>query len=254
MPSVGELTAVYGNFMLNPGPGPSTCRTCFTFTDGYDRCYPCEHTNGALDAMAPISYSVANGQLHHALASYKRHTGDGARRLRAELAAVLWRFLERHEQCVARATKTATFELVTTVPSGDQARDKHHPLHKIVGHTVGPTRDRYHRLLERAASHVEPRTFDDRKFAPTRPLSGQSVLLIDDTWTTGTSAQSAAAALKRAGANRVAAVVIGRHLNRDWHENDQRLRRLSRPFDWSRCALCDDSTQALTACLSRITS
>jgi hypothetical protein len=35
----------------------------------------------------------------------------------------------------------------------------------------------------------------------------------------------------------VAAVVIGRHVNRNWHENDRRLRALPR-FDWGRCALC----------------
>ena len=64
------------------------------------------------------------------------------------------------------------------------------------------------------------------------------MLLIDDTWTTGANAQSAAAALKSAGAERVAAVVIGRHLNREWHENDRRLRGITRPFDWDRCALC----------------
>jgi orotate phosphoribosyltransferase len=66
------------------------------------------------------------------------------------------------------------------------------------------------------------------------------VLLIDDTWTTGANAQSAAAALKSAGAGPVAAVVIGRHLNREWHENDRRLRGITRPFDWSHCALCAD--------------
>jgi orotate phosphoribosyltransferase len=64
------------------------------------------------------------------------------------------------------------------------------------------------------------------------------VLLIDDTWTTGANAQSAAAALKDAGAGPVAAVVIGRHLNRDWHENDRRLRALTTPFDWGHCVLC----------------
>jgi predicted amidophosphoribosyltransferase len=238
MPSVGELSAVYGNFMLNPGPGPNTCRTCLTFTDGYARCYPCAQTDGPLDLVTPISYSVAHGQLHHVLASYKRPTGDGARRLRAELAAVLWRFLEAHERCIAKATRTAAFELVTTVPSGERARDEQHPLRTIVGQTVGATRDRHERLLTRSEADVAPRTFDERKFATARPLAGESVLLIDDTWTTGASAQSAAAALKRAGATRVAAVIIGRHLNRSWNENDQRLRRLPRPFDWSRCAFC----------------
>ena len=70
------------------------------------------------------------------------------------------------------------------------------------------------------------------------------MLLIDDTWTTGASAQSAAAALKDAGAGRVAAVVIGRHLNREWHENDRRLRGIERPFDWSKCALCAEPDSA----------
>jgi orotate phosphoribosyltransferase len=38
------------------------------------------------------------------------------------------------------------------------------------------------------------------------------VLLLDDTWTTGASAQSAAMALRRAGAASVATVVLGRHV------------------------------------------
>jgi orotate phosphoribosyltransferase len=40
-----------------------------------------------------------------------------------------------------------------------------------------------------------------------------SVLLLDDTWVSGASAQSAAAALKLAGARHVAVVVLGRHVN-----------------------------------------
>ena len=63
------------------------------------------------------------------------------------------------------------------------------------------------------------------------------MLLIDDTWTTGANAQSAAAALKSAGASKIAALVIGRHLHRDWSENDRRLKALRSPFDWDACAL-----------------
>ncbi|MEH0985849.1 hypothetical protein [Micromonospora sp. CPCC 205556] len=40
-------------------------------------------------------------------------------------------------------------------------------------------------------------------------------LVIDDTWTTGARAQSLAYALKQAGAERVAIVVLGRHVNPD---------------------------------------
>jgi hypothetical protein len=39
------------------------------------------------------------------------------------------------------------------------------------------------------------------------------VLVVDDTWVSGGSAQSTAAALKLAGARRVAVVVLGRHVN-----------------------------------------
>ncbi len=45
------------------------------------------------------------------------------------------------------------------------------------------------------------------------PVAGGDVLVVDDTWVSGGSAQSAAAALKLAGARRVAVVVLGRHVN-----------------------------------------
>ena len=238
MPTVAELTALYTNFMLGPRRGPGVCDVCFNFTDGYARCYACTHGEAWLDAVAPISYSVAREQLHHALARYKRLSGEMARRLGVELAAVLWRYLAQHEPCVARATGTDAFELVTTVPSSDGQRDGRHPLRKIVGEIAGPTRLRHERLLRRAGVPIYAREFNPGKYEAVRRLTGQAVLLIDDTWTTGANAQSAAAALKSAGAGRVAAVVIGRHLNREWHENDRRLRGITRPFDWEHCALC----------------
>ena len=238
MPSVAELTALYTNFMLGPRPGPDVCGQCFNFTRGYERCYACAHNQQRLDAMVPISYSVAREQLHHALAGYKRLEGEVARRLGVELAAVLWRHLSAHERCLARAAGVDAFDLVTTVPSGDRVRDQRHPLCSIAGELVGPTRDRYERLLCRTDVDVAAREFHARRFEPVRSLSGEPVLLIDDTWTTGASAQSAAAALRDAGAGPVAALVIGRFLNREWHENDRRLRGITRPFDWERCALC----------------
>lgn len=238
MPTVAELTEPYGNFMLGPVRGPSVCDVCLTFTDGYPRCYTCARTPQALDALAPISYSVAAGQLHHVLAAYKRLNGDVGRRLSTQLAAVLWRFLSDHERCLAQAVGVPSFELVATVPSGDGERDADHPLHWIVSEAVGPTRDRHQRLLGRSGVPVMSHEFDRRRYELTGRLPDGAVLMIDDTWTTGANVQSAATALKEAGAHTVAAVVIGRHLNRGWGQNAHRLQAISGPFDWTKCAYC----------------
>jgi len=237
MPSVADLSGPYANFMLNPRPGASVCRQCFTFTAGYDLCYPCHHTPPLLQAIAPISYSVAGEQLHHALASYKRQTGKIAQRFELELAAVLWRFLASHERCVAAAAGVGDFDRVCTVPSGEVGRDENHPLRRMVGETVIPTRDRFARLLMRSNKSVPERTFDRDKYSAVERIDDAAVLLINDTWTTGASAQSAAGALLDAGAAVVAAVVIGRHIHRDHEDNDSRLGQIPRPFDWGFCPL-----------------
>lgn len=239
MPTVGELTAVYTNFLIGPRAGPDVCPRCFNFTRGYEYCYACSQNEDRLAAVVPISYSVAHGQLHHALGVYKRLDGEVARRVRLELAAVLWRHLAGHERCLARAAGVDGFEIVTTVPSSDSVRDTRHPLRAIVAELVEPTRRRYERLLVRSELAVAPRTFASGKFAPSRSLSGQSVLLIDDTWTSGASAQSAGAALQAAGSGPVAALAIGRHVNPGWYDTDRRLRALEAPFNWDRCAWCD---------------
>jgi predicted amidophosphoribosyltransferase len=237
MASAAELSAVYQNFMLSPRRGADVCRICFNLTDGHSCCYACARGQQWLDAFSPISYSIAGEQLHHALASYKRLTGGVAERLLAELAAVLWRHLDAHECCVAAAARVERFELVTAVPSAQQERGANTPLQRILA-LIEPLADRHEPLLRRSGCGCQPHFFDLRRYLPLRALHGESVLLIDDTWTTGANAQSAAAALKRAGAGKVAAVVIGRYVTRNWRRNESLLRMLERPFDWSRCPLC----------------
>ena len=55
------------------------------------------------------------------------------------------------------------------------------------------------------------------------------MLLLDDTWTSGGSAEAAAVALRAAGARQVAVLVLGRHL-------DRLPTGLGQPFRLDRCA------------------
>lgn len=239
MATVGELSAPYANFMVNP-LAPQTadvCEVCTTFTEGWDTCFPCGHNPVWADAVLPISYSVHFGQLHTNLAGYKRGGHRTAAQLRVQLAAVLWRFLGQHEQCLARAADADAFDVVTTVPSGNAERDDVHPLPLIVGKIVEPTKSRYERLLRRSAIAVEDRVVDIRKYDAVRVLEGQAVLLVDDTWTTGASVQSAAWKLKNSGSGPVGVLVIGRHVHENYADNAERLAELPTPFDWDTCAL-----------------
>jgi predicted amidophosphoribosyltransferase len=236
--SVADLSASYANFLLRPRQGPEVCERCFDLTGGGTRCSHCSHDTGLVDAMAAISYSVGGEQLHHALAGYKRYPGAPGRYLTAGLAAVLWRHLDDHETCLAHLAGVTRFDVVTTVPSSDAVRDATHPLHRLVGRLVKPVEPRYARLLRRTDTGVTAHRFHADRYRATGDLAGRTVLLIDDTWTTGANAHSAAAALKAVGAERVAALVIGRYVNREWGHNDRQLRGLPRPFDWGRCALC----------------
>lgn len=247
MATVTDLTDRVAPFLLPPRSGRDVCHDCFNFTRGYRRCFACASGEQHLAAVVPISYSVGDGHLHRTLADYKRRDGLIAERATRELASVLSRFLQRHEGCVAAAAGVARFELVATVPSGDRERDERHPLRRIVGELVGPTHGRYERVLRRTDHLAAPRRFDGQRYESCRRLDGARVLLIDDTWTTGASAQSAAAALHAAGAQTVAAVVVGRYLNPRWHENSRRVAELDGCFDWDRCVICAVSGEVRAA-------
>jgi hypothetical protein len=176
--------------------------------------------------------------LHGALRDYKRGPLVVARRLRVALSALLWRFLHRHERCLAVTAGTGCFDRVCVVPSGRQLSCSRHPLGRVVG-AIDALAGRFDpTLLQPAGDAGARRRFDPQRFRCPHRLDGQSVLLVDDTWTTGASAQSAAAALKLAGSGAVGVLVIGRHIHAEYASNQRWLARLSPHFDWERCGRC----------------
>ncbi|MCC8336625.1 hypothetical protein LMJ38_11855 [Streptomyces sp. R1] len=188
------------------------------------------------DTVVPVSLALKREQYANELWRYKNAEGPQQQYFRMGLAAVLWRFLATHEGCIADGCAVPGFGIVTTVPSTSGRTE--HPLRIMVSDMVGATRNRYRDLLHPAPGAAAlGRTASPSRYT-SLALWGDDVLLVDDTWTTGNHAQSAAAALKAAGARSVAVVVLGRHLNADYgdtadHVEQARLRR----FTWGTCAL-----------------
>jgi hypothetical protein len=94
------------------------------------------------------------------------------------------------------------------VPSG-QGRPGPHPLRGL----LSPYLALAEVTLTVRTDEPLGRSLNPWRFAAGRGAAGAGVLLLDDTWVSGASAQSAAAALRMAGARHVAVVVLGRHLN-----------------------------------------
>ncbi len=224
---------------LTPRHGPDSCPRCLNLTGAAGLCRACRANEQHLAAVLPRFYSVGGEWLHHVILAYKRDADPSVTGAVSQLSRICETMLASHERCVAAAASVATFQIVTTVPSADPLRDLHHPLRRILGSEVRHTRARYERLLVRSAGPAIPRVFDPARYQATRRLDGEAVLLVDDMWTSGASAESAAAALLAAGAGTVAAIVVARHLNRAWRDNDRLLRRLARDGGvGERCALC----------------
>jgi len=197
---------------------------------GFARCYQCgRHAllgHGLLaDAVVPISYAVRGTAFADDLWRYKsgrtsssaptpasaptRASAPTPASARASILALLLAFLADHGACVWRHAGMPPPDRLAVVPTG-AGRPGPHPLLHLVSSYL---------RLPGCPLALRPgrqgRDLDPGRFGVLARPAGASMLLLDDTWVSGASAQSAAAALKLAGASHVAVVVVGRHVNPD---------------------------------------
>ncbi len=209
-----------------------TCAVCATPVAGYRFCYRCnDHRTHAdlADATAFLTYAVAGQQSGYVMRGYKaqRPVSEHV----AIVAMLLLLALSVHEDCPA-ALGGAPITHWATVPSLP-ARPGEHPLHRILSRAdLGPEVK-----LAGVGRVQDPRSVNPDHFsAPEPPPLDSHVLLIDDTWTGGGHAQSAAIALHRSGAGRVSLLVVARWVNADFGDNAHFLREVEgRDFDPGTC-------------------
>jgi len=203
-----------------PVAGAGVCSICHSASDDAgDVCTSCARTMGEVSRptrlVIPLSLYTTPNQLWRVLRYYKDVPADATpaafrptqAQFQWQVAALLARFTREHARCIA-AVADGDWDAVTSVPSG-RARPGDHPLEQAI-QRVPWLRDKYVRLLRRTAVSVPARRAHDHKYGVIRKVEGCRVLLIDDTFTSGSSAQSAGSALRRAGARVTATLVIGR--------------------------------------------
>jgi hypothetical protein len=174
----------------------------------------------------PVSYAVRGTPFAKLLWQYKSWRDSDAS-FRTSLLAMLLVFLHDHGGCVWRAAGMAAPDRLVIVPSGC-GRPGPHPLSNLVtpylrlpvtslelrpgrqGRDFDASR---FAIADAAPAGIGPAGIGPAGIGSAVSVAGANVLLLDDTWVSGASIQSAAASLKLAGAARVAAVVLGRYVN-----------------------------------------
>ena len=182
---------------------------------GSARCYQCDlHAQCApgclADVVVPVAFAIKGGPHAQCLWQYKslRLTAETVSRAALTVRALLLVFLHDHGPCLWRAAGISGPTHLAVVPTA-RGRPGTHPLRALLAeHLTGPWAE-----LRARPGGEQVRDLDPGRFRAAA-LPGARVLLIDDTWTTGSSAQSAAMALRSAGADAVVTVVLGRHVGR----------------------------------------
>jgi hypothetical protein len=218
-------------------PFPASCVVCRgPVRPGFARCYQCgRHARlgpGLLaDAVVPVSYAVKGTALAADLWRYKSWRAPSAS-ARTAVLVLLLAFLHDHGACVWRHAGMPAPGRLAVVPTGC-GRPGPHPLLELASPYL---RLPLTRLVIRPGS--QGRDLNLNRFRAEPTAAGARVLLLDDSWVSGASAQSAAAALKLAGARQVAIVVLGRHIDpADPGTGPWAARLRPGPYDLSKCAV-----------------
>ena len=94
-------------------------------------------------------------------------------------------------------------------------------------------------LVRDHRTEIDHNEASDTGYDSRRRLAGERVLLIDDTFTSGARAQSAASTLALAGAKVAAIVVVGRLFDPEFSETTKTFweDRLAHPFSFDTCCV-----------------
>ncbi|MGH3791600.1 MAG: hypothetical protein ACRDRU_22460 [Pseudonocardiaceae bacterium] len=191
-----------------------TCSVCATpIRPAFEICLRCrrdqqEFGDDLADLVVPVCYGIRGRQSGYLMHSYKDLEAP-ARHNQTVLSVLLLAALELHGECVELDHNVDAWAIV---PSVRTDRVGEHPL-RVVAKRAGLTLPEIE-LLTGAGADLEQRVTSADRFAlaANSHVPGHHVLLIEDTWTSGSNAQSAALTLRRGGAVSVTIVALARWL------------------------------------------
>lgn len=240
---------VGGFFRNTPRQAGITCSVCCG-PSGQQLCPRClEHRSsfdGQLaDRIYILTYARANArpyidQSAYTVRAYKQV--PPAPKCLEDMKLMVLAATYIHGACIAKAAG-GPWSAVTFVPSATRSGPEH-PAADLARSVYGNNGPDNRFLLEAGPgiSDNSRQVRGDRFIVPDRfrsTVAGRHVLIIDDTWVSGGKIQSAAVAVKRAGATSVTGLCVARWCRYDWPDHQRLLDSCVDPYDATTCLVTD---------------
>lgn len=227
------LTTVAGSYLHSVASGDwDACEVCALPVDGYRRCMTCETHRGSglplADRVGLLVYAdKPASQAYKVMQGYKEDRARSS--FRPIVRALLAVGLRGHFACANKLAGTS--ESGWAVVPSSRGRTvlaelvrglARRPKTEVVVLFTGMATDR----------GLSPESWK----IPADTMVPNHMVVIEDAWVTGSSAQSLAIALKQAGAEQVSILAVARVLSPEWPANRPFLRVLgSLPYKWMIC-------------------
>jgi hypothetical protein len=233
-----------GGFFPNARHQPGvTCAVCAGPAAG-DRCQRCAAQHAEFgprlaDHVLTLAYARGRAptqhQSEHTLYAYK--AVPPSPKSADDLSLMVMAATRLHGDCLARRAGRP-WSAVTFVPSA-QRPGATHPVAQLARAVQDHTPDQRFLLDLGPSITIELReVLPDRFYVRKSALGlvrGAHVLIVDDTWTSGSKAQSAALAVRAAGADLVTVLCIARWCRHDWPDHRALLDSCASPYDATVC-------------------
>ena len=202
------------NTVYLPGKTCAVCLGTLFLQPGRRTCAKCESHEGAADLVGSLIYGGDGLATRDVLYGYKKPDDPHKESFKLELSALVGIGVLGHRRCAELLAGKPSYQWAS-VPSL-----KHigipHPFRAILSQWMSPHAAEITIAASpwaRNAGYRQRREFNPGLFSIDSPVTaGGHVVVIDDTWVSGSHSQSVALALKRAGAGKVSILTVGRWL------------------------------------------
>lgn len=203
------------------------CATCFSQN---------KQPHKLADKVVPLTFAMYGTPAYKLMHDYKNQSNQSRANYQQYLELFFNTAMATFGECISGSQ---SFSAVSIVPSTNHEKKGQHPLEAITENYL-PAIPRIDTFFTKVRELREVDPWYAQFHSIDKPVLSH-VLVVEDTWVTGSTAQSLASALKMRGAKKVTIVPLARALNKSFPSASFVEGKIKESkYNWSVCPNCGD--------------